>query len=118
MSKEMLTVRIFRYDPSKDVEPTYETYQIPRWHKMTVLEALQYIYERFTPIGFRYSCRFMTVGLCQLCKVLVNGKVVLACREEVKDEMTIEPIPNLPLIRDLVVDFQSYTSYLRKLPEE
>lgn len=118
MSKDMLTVRVFRYDPSRDVEPRYETYQIPHWHKMTVLEALQYIYENFAPVAFRYSCRFMTVGLCQLCKVLVNGKEVLACKEEVSDEMTVEPLHSLPIIRDLVVDFRSYTSYLRNLPEE
>jgi fumarate reductase (CoM/CoB) subunit B len=118
MTKDRLKVKVFIYDPSTDIEPRYETFQIPRWHKMTVLEALQYIYEHSTPVAFRYSCRFMTVGLCQLCKVVVNGKVVLACKEEVRDEMTIEPLRDLPHIRDLVVDFQSYTSHLRSRSDD
>ena len=34
----------------------------------------------------------------------MNGREVLACWEAVEPEMTIEPLRNLPVIRDLVVD--------------
>ena len=42
--------------------------------------------------------------MCGTCAVRMNGREVLACWEAVEPEMTIEPLRNLPLIRDLVVD--------------
>ena len=38
----------------------------------------------------------------------MNGREVLACWEAVEPEMTIEPLRNLPVIRDLVVDRTPY----------
>jgi succinate dehydrogenase/fumarate reductase iron-sulfur protein len=41
---------------------------------------------------------------CGECGVVVNGTPCLACEKVVEAEMKISPLPNLPLIKDLVVD--------------
>ena len=45
----------------------------------------------------------------------MNGREVLACWEAVEPEMTIEPLRNLPVIRDLVVDRTPYESKVASL---
>ncbi len=42
--------------------------------------------------------------MCGTCAVRMNGREVLACWEAVEPAMTIEPLRNLPVLRDLVVD--------------
>jgi succinate dehydrogenase/fumarate reductase iron-sulfur protein len=44
----------------------------------------------------------------------MNGREVLACWESVEPEMTIEPLRNLPVIRDLVVDRSPYEARVAK----
>jgi succinate dehydrogenase/fumarate reductase iron-sulfur protein len=42
--------------------------------------------------------------MCGTCAVRMNGREVLACWEAAEPSMVIEPLRNLPVIRDLVVD--------------
>jgi succinate dehydrogenase/fumarate reductase iron-sulfur protein len=42
--------------------------------------------------------------MCGTCAVRMNGREVLACWEAVEPQMIIEPLRNLPIIRDLIVD--------------
>jgi succinate dehydrogenase/fumarate reductase iron-sulfur protein len=39
---------------------------------------------------------------------MVNNRPVLACKEKAQKVMTIEPLPILPVIKDLVFDFDAY----------
>jgi fumarate reductase iron-sulfur subunit len=57
-------------------------------------------------LAFRSGCRS---GVCGSCAVVVNGIEKLACRVNIKDKDNVEPLRNLKIIRDLVVDnlFQS-----------
>ena len=43
-------------------------------------------------------------SVCGSCSMRVNGKEVLACGYKVQDGDLIEPLKNIPVIRDLVVD--------------
>ncbi len=43
-------------------------------------------------------------SVCGSCSMRVNGKEVLACGYKVQDGDLIEPLKNVPVIRDLVVD--------------
>jgi succinate dehydrogenase/fumarate reductase iron-sulfur protein len=45
----------------------------------------------------------------------MNGREVLACWEAVEPEMTIEPLRNLPVIRDLVVDRAPFENKVARL---
>jgi succinate dehydrogenase/fumarate reductase iron-sulfur protein len=98
-----ITVKVFRYNPEKEEKPKYEAYEVPFEEKMTVLDVLTYIYENYDgSLAFRRSCR---VGICGVCMVRVNGKAVLACTKIVNEKnMTIEPLPRVKIVRDLVTE--------------
>lgn len=99
-------VTIFRFDPSIDEEARYQTYRVPAegWRGLTVVDTIRYIYERLDDgLSFRESCRVSRI--CSSCVVALNKKVVLACDTMSTKEMLLEPAPNYPLIKDLVVSF-------------
>lgn len=115
-------LNIFRFDPSCDAEPRYETYKVPYWEGMSVLDSLEYVDKNLAPIAFQRDCkRYM----CGSCTVRLNGTPVLACKRkiapsETKQELKLEPLTCLPLIRDLMVDFSENLrarSRLRPPPE-
>jgi len=96
-----LTVRILRFDPDTDNESHYETYTVNVNDGARVLHVLHAIHDELDPtLSYRYSC---ASGQCGSCAVRVNGEPVLACMEEARDRITIEPL-NLPVKKDLVVD--------------
>ncbi|MDO8874097.1 MAG: fumarate reductase (CoM/CoB) subunit TfrB [Methanoregula sp.] len=96
-----LTIRISRFDPENDETAHLETYTVNVNDGARVLHVLHAIHDTLDPsLSFRYSC---ASGQCGSCAVHVNGEPVLACLEEAKDGMTIEPI-HLPVKKDLIVD--------------
>ena len=44
MSEKMISVKVFRFDPSTDQEARYQTYQVPLEKGMSAMTALDYIY--------------------------------------------------------------------------
>jgi succinate dehydrogenase / fumarate reductase iron-sulfur subunit len=100
--QEKISARIFRYDPTVDAEPRYDTFNVPYERDMRVLDVLDYVSENCgVGIGYRWFCG---VKRCGMCGVTVNGKPVLACWEKATPSMVITPLANMPVIRDLVVD--------------
>src|SRR5215470_4588318 len=80
----------------------YDTFQVPYRKWMRVLDVLNWIAENVaTDLAYRWFCGSK---MCGTCAVRMNGREVLACWEAVEPEMTIEPLRNLPVLRDLVVD--------------
>ena len=54
-------------------------------------------------LAFRYSC--FSANACKECVLKVNGKTEYACTARLNDQgVTVGPLTNKPLIRDLVVD--------------
>ncbi|MDH5816484.1 MAG: succinate dehydrogenase/fumarate reductase iron-sulfur subunit [Candidatus Nezhaarchaeota archaeon] len=103
--RQIVRLKVFRYDPEVDERPRYEVYEVPYYRGMKVLDALIYIHDKYDPtLAFRYSCK---IWRCGSCAVRVNGDARPACRAEIEPgkEYVIEPLANLPVIRDLVVDF-------------
>lgn len=97
-----VSAKIFRYDPTTDAAPRYDTLEVPFEPRMRVLDVLEYAVEECgIGLGFRYFCG---VKRCGMCGVKVNGKPVLACWEEASPSMVIEPLDHMPVIRDLTVD--------------
>ncbi|HUW94928.1 MAG TPA: 2Fe-2S iron-sulfur cluster-binding protein [Anaerolineae bacterium] len=94
---------VFRYNPSVDPKPYYETYEVPWTPFMSALEVLRYIQENIKPISFDYSCR---VTACGVCGLMVNGKPVLGCVTVVPigEDILIEPLAGFRVIKDLTVD--------------
>ena len=100
------TVKLERYNPASDKEPSYYDFQVPIEKGWSLLNVLAYIYEELDPSVCYYgSCR---VGKCVACHVKVNGKTRLACTEIAgREDMTIEPLPSVrdTFIRDVVLDW-------------
>ena len=83
---------------------------------MTVLDAIAHVQQHDEPaLAFRYSCR---VGMCGTCAVVINGREGWACRTLIEDlpgrSVTVEPLRNLPVIKDLVVDMRPFFSALTR----
>ncbi len=53
-------------------------------------------------------------SVCGSCSMRVNGKEVLACGYKVKDGDLVEPLKNVPVLRDLVVDMDKALSFNAK----
>jgi succinate dehydrogenase / fumarate reductase iron-sulfur subunit len=95
-----------RYNPERDKAPYVQSFTVPVTPGMTVLEGLHYIRETFDQsLAWRYSCR---MGVCGSCGMLLNGKPTLACNTQILDisdgELTVGPLPNFKILRDLVPD--------------
>jgi len=77
---------------------------------MTTLEALFKIQdEQDGSLCFRYSCRG---AICGSCGMVINGNIDLACHTQVlkleTDEVVLEPLPNMEIQRDLVVNMDPF----------
>jgi len=55
-------------------------------------------------LAYSSGCRS---SVCGSCAVRVNGKEVLACSYKVQDGDKVEPLKNVPVIRDLVVNMDA-----------
>jgi succinate dehydrogenase/fumarate reductase iron-sulfur protein len=97
---DVLTVQVRRFDGEGAAE--LQRFDVPYQRAMRVLDALNWIAENAaTDLAYRWFCGSK---MCGTCAVRMNGREVLACWEAVEPAMTIEPLRNLPVIRDLVVD--------------
>ena len=68
----------------------------------TLLEALEIIKEsQDASLAYSSGCRS---SVCGSCAMRVNEKEVLACSYKVQDGDKVEPLKNMPHIRDLVVN--------------
>lgn len=85
-------------------------FDVPLEERMTVLDALFHVLrEQDASLVFRCACR---VGMCGTCAVSINGIAGLACKTRPSQlpagPVTIEPLPNLPVIRDLAVSMEPF----------
>jgi succinate dehydrogenase / fumarate reductase iron-sulfur subunit len=97
-----INFKIYRCVPDSKVKPRYDVFKSDLPQGETVLSALVKIYEEFDPtLSFRFACGKIK---CGECAVMVNKTPCLACDRLVESEMVIEPLPNLPIIKDLVID--------------
>jgi succinate dehydrogenase/fumarate reductase iron-sulfur protein len=105
-SAKKIKVKVFRFDPAVDKQPSFQEYEVMKTEKMSVLSAVQYIYEKLDG-SLSFSGYFCYRKLCGLCQMKINDKNRLSCRTPVEDGMVIEPTPGYPLIKDLAVDFSA-----------
>ncbi len=125
-----MLLKVFRY--KEGAKPRYDGFQVPLEKGMTVLDALFYARDEIDDgLSFRFSCRG---AVCGTCGMLINHVPRLACRTQVegllrgeyemkldpspaldrgepfdpRKEVLIEPLSNLPVLRDLVVDMDQF----------
>ncbi len=101
---------VFRYDGAGEAPPRFDAFEIRAAHGMSVLQGLLQIQDEQDPsLAFRYACRG---AVCGSCAMSINGHLNLACRVQLDRLQTrrivIEPLPNLEILRDLIVDMTPF----------
>lgn len=103
-----ITYKIERFD---GVKSFVQDYTFPHQPGKTLLWGLITIKETLDPtLAFTAACR---AAVCGACAIRVNGQAFLACETPLDgilarfgDTLTIEPIKNFKVTRDLVVDWE------------
>jgi succinate dehydrogenase / fumarate reductase, iron-sulfur subunit len=105
--------------------PIVQTYRLEAEPGNTILDCLNQIkWEQDGTLAFRKNCRNT---ICGSCAMRINGRSALACKENIGSEIarlqqiqspklaantiseiTVAPLGNMPVIKDLVVDMQSF----------
>jgi succinate dehydrogenase iron-sulfur subunit len=133
-----MQLKVFRFRPGMG-QPRYDTFAIEPAPGKTVLTALFEAQSRYDDsLAFRYSCRG---AVCGTCAMLINRVPRLACRTRLgaliagdsdpplshyvlphltepwnrQEEVLVEPLPNLPVIKDLIVDMDLFFTHYREV---
>jgi fumarate reductase iron-sulfur subunit len=104
----MLRVEI-RRGPEKT---SVQSFAVPRRAHQTVLDVVSEIQREQDPtLSYRFACR---VGMCGSCAMVVNGTPRWTCRtrvaavETAEGGLALEPLRNLPVVKDLAVDMAAF----------
>lgn len=100
--------------------PRWVTYTLDAEPEQTILDCLNQIkWDQDGSLAFRKNCRNT---ICGSCALRINGRSALACREKVgqcqqrdREAITIAPLGNLPVIKDLVVDMGRFWQTLESV---
>jgi len=109
-----------------DRAPKIQTYQLDVEPGNTILDCLNRIkWELDGSLAFRKNCRNT---ICGSCSMKINGRSALACKENIGSEIerfgkqndslpeiTIAPMGNMPVIKDLVVDMKRFWDNLEAI---
>ena len=116
-AKKVKNFKIYRWDPDSGENPRNDTYEIDleKCGPM-VLDALTKIKNEVdSTLTFRRSCR---EGICGSCSMNIDGLNTLACLkpiDEVKGDVRINPLPHMPVVKDLVPDLSQIYAQLRSV---
>ena len=108
---------VYRYKRGAGGEH-FDEFEVPVGPHTTVLDALCWIQHHRDPtLAVGHSCMHAS---CGTCGVQVDGREELACVCAIHDhgeEITVEPLANLPILTDLVVDMRAfYARFPGELP--
>jgi succinate dehydrogenase / fumarate reductase iron-sulfur subunit len=102
------TLRVYRFKRGDGAEH-FDEFEVPVGPHPTILDALRWIQLHRDPsLALRHSCLHAS---CGTCGVQVDGREQLACVCAVRDHgerITVEPLANLPILTDLVVDMDEF----------
>jgi succinate dehydrogenase iron-sulfur subunit len=110
---ESFTLRIRRFNPESGQAPYWAEHTVELEPHRSVLEGLLQAKARFDgSIGVRCSCR---AAICGSCGVRINGQPGLACHTHLDKALStakdgvivVEPMGNMPVIKDLIVDMDA-----------
>ncbi|MGB7665590.1 MAG: succinate dehydrogenase iron-sulfur subunit [Nitrososphaeraceae archaeon] len=109
-NREVIQLRVYRKNSKQSKSSHFDEFTVPVQRWTTVLDALLHAKAYLdNSIAIRYSCRMASCGSCGM---KINGIPRLACYTKVSEIneniITCEPLPNFPIIRDLVGDFSDF----------
>ena len=112
------TLRVRRFDPETSSQPYWQDYEIDWEPGEVVLYALHDIHEnQDATLAYRYSCRG---AICGSCAMRINGAAALACKVQLSSleagsPVVLEPLLNMDVVKDLVVDQEPFFASLRTI---
>ena len=82
----------------------WESYEVPFEPGQSVLDGLRWVRIHKDPtLAIRFSC--INANACKECMMQFDGETVYACTARLEPrEMTLAPLPNKKLVRDLVTE--------------
>lgn len=122
----MMHVKFNIIRQSPDQSPFTKSYELTVNPGHTILDCLNQIkWELDGSLAFRKNCRNT---ICGSCAMRINGRSTLACKENIQSEVkhastgqdgipdiTIAPLGNLPVVRDLIVDMNPFWGALQAI---
>ena len=107
-SSDPIKVKVWRGNASGG---SFAEFDVPQQPAQTVLDVVTWIQRHAdSSLSYRFACR---VGMCGSCAMMVNGIPRWTCRTHVNkvvqdNRLTIEPLRNLPVIKDLACDMSEF----------
>jgi succinate dehydrogenase / fumarate reductase, iron-sulfur subunit len=112
------TLKIRRYQPESGQGPFWEEFEVELEESLSVLDGILQVKDRDDgSLAVRCSCR---AAICGSCGVKINGQSTLACKTQIghahqaanrrnggSEPIVVEPMGNMPVIKDLVTDMES-----------
>ncbi len=112
-------IDVKRFNPENDSEEYFQKYEIEVEESSTILDALIKIREDMDgTLALRCSCR---ASICGSCGMKVNGSAKLVCKTRLVDispvggKVQVEPLGNMPVIKDLVVDMNPFWNKVKQI---
>ncbi|MBI2846297.1 MAG: succinate dehydrogenase iron-sulfur subunit [Chloroflexi bacterium] len=109
-----VSFKVRRFDPEAGKPPYYDQYTLDVPDYFTVLDALLQVRDEVDgSLALRCSCRS---AICGSCAMHINGHAHLACKSRIQNfasktgEIVVEPMGNMPVIKDLVVEMKPFWS--------
>lgn len=113
MVEKRILFKVFRYKQGENA-PHFDTFPVDVDEDTTILVALQAIRRDQDPtLTLRHSCHHASCGTCAM---RINGQEELSCVVKALDlgtsEVRVEPLRNIPIVSDLVVDMNHFYARL------
>jgi succinate dehydrogenase / fumarate reductase iron-sulfur subunit len=104
-----VTIKAFRFNAETDYLPYTKQYEMEVGKDDLILDLMNRIkWEHDGSFSYRRSCRH---GICGACAIKVNGKAVLACKQNAielldlfDNDITLEPSSKKRAIKDMIID--------------
>jgi succinate dehydrogenase/fumarate reductase-like Fe-S protein len=99
---EVATLKIWRGLDRKAGH--WDTYEVPFEPGQSVLDGVRWVRVNADPsLAIRFSC--INANACKECMIELDGRTVYACTARLEPrEMTLAPLSNKILVRDLVTE--------------
>jgi succinate dehydrogenase / fumarate reductase iron-sulfur subunit len=113
-TKRVKEFKVYRWNPDDGKNPVADTYEIDldACGPMVLDAIIKIKNEIDSSLTFRRSCR---EGICGSCAMNIDGTNTLACLkpiDDVKGAVKINPLPHMPVVKDLVPDLTlAYAQY-------
>src|ERR687892_319489 len=113
---ETYALKIRRFDPESGDPAYWQEFNVELEPERSVLDGiLQVRGDQDGSLAIRCSCQ---AAICGSCGVKINGRSALACNTKLGeaqeraekygfDRIVVEPMGNMPVIKDLIVDMDA-----------